>query len=126
MWTKELSYIRSITATATDTSHTSSFAHSELSKPWFGNQDRDGRLSLQLVETGYTLKVIERERRAFLRTRVRNSFVKSILPTTENWLRKLCKYSKKYYKSTEDNIETNHINNKYNDTNMNTRKMHNI
>ena len=28
-------------------------------------------------------------------------------------------------KSTEDKHETNHINNKYNDTNMNTRKMHN-
>ena len=51
--------------------------------------------------------------------------VKSILPTTENWLRKQYKYSKKNYKSTEDKHETNHINNKYNDTNMNTRKMHN-
>ena len=51
--------------------------------------------------------------------------VKSIPPTTENWLRKLFKYSKKNYKSTEDKHETNHINNKYNDTNMNTRKMHN-
>ena len=51
--------------------------------------------------------------------------VKSILPTTENWLRKLYQYSKKNYKSTEDKHETNHINNKYNDTNMNTRKMHN-
>ena len=28
-------------------------------------------------------------------------------------------------KSTEDKHETNHINNKYNDMNMNTRKMHN-
>ena len=28
--------------------------------------------------------------------------------------------------STEDKHETNHINNKYNDMNMNTRKMHNI
>ena len=53
-------------------------------------------------------------------------FVKSIPPTTENWLRKLYKYSKKNHKSTEDKHETNHINNKYNDTNMNTRKMHNI
>ena len=35
-------------------------------------------------------------------------------------------YSKKNYKSTEDKHETNHINNKYNDTNMNTRKMHNL
>ena len=35
------------------------------------------------------------------------------------------KYSKKNYKSTEDNHETNHINNEYSDTNMNTRKMHN-
>ena len=51
--------------------------------------------------------------------------VKSILPTTENWLRKRYKYSKKNYKSTEDKHETNHINNKYNDMNMNTRKMHN-
>ena len=51
--------------------------------------------------------------------------VKSMPPTTENWLRKLYQYSKKNYKSTEDKHETNHINNKYNDTNMNTRKMHN-
>ena len=35
------------------------------------------------------------------------------------------KYSKKNYTSTEDKHETNHINNKYNGTNMNTRKMHN-
>ena len=52
--------------------------------------------------------------------------VKSIPPTTENWLRKHYKYSKKNYKSTEDKHETNHINNKCNDMNMNTRKMHNI
>ena len=52
-------------------------------------------------------------------------FVKSIPPITENWLRKLIHYSKKNYKSTEDKHDTNHINNKYNDTNMNTRKMHN-
>ena len=51
--------------------------------------------------------------------------VKSIPHTTENWLRKHYKYSKKNYKSTEDKHETNHINNKYKDTNMNTRKMHN-
>ena len=51
--------------------------------------------------------------------------VKSIPPTAENWLRKLYQYSKKNCKSTEDKHETNHINNKYNDTNMNTRKMHN-
>ena len=51
--------------------------------------------------------------------------VKSILPTTENWLRKRYKYSKKNDKSTEDKHETNHINNKCNDMNMNTRKMHN-
>ena len=44
-------------------------------------------------------------------------------PTAENWLRKLYQYSKKNYKSTEDKHETNHINNQYNDTNMNTRKM---
>ena len=51
---------------------------------------------------------------------------KSIPPTAENWLRKLYTYSKKNYKSTEYKHETNHINNKYNDTNMNTRKMHNL
>ena len=51
--------------------------------------------------------------------------VKNIPPTTENWLRKLKTYSKKNYKSTEDKHETNHINNKYNDTNTDTRKMHN-
>ena len=51
--------------------------------------------------------------------------VKSIPPITENWLRKLYKHSQKNDKSTEDKHETNHINNKYNDTNMNTRKMHN-
>ena len=50
--------------------------------------------------------------------------VKSI-PPTENWLRKRHKYSIKNDKSTEDKHETNHINNKYNDMNMNTRKMHN-
>ena len=51
--------------------------------------------------------------------------VKSFPPTTENWLRKLYQYNKKNYKSTEDKHETDHINNKYNDMNMNTRKMHN-
>ena len=51
--------------------------------------------------------------------------VKSIPPTTENWLRKLYKYSMNINMSTEDKHETNHINNKYNDMNMNTRKMHN-
>ena len=51
--------------------------------------------------------------------------VKRILPTTENWQRKLCTYSKKNYTSTEDKHETNHINSKYNDTNNDTRKMHN-
>ena len=49
--------------------------------------------------------------------------VKSIHPTTENWLRKLYKYSMNNDTSTEDKHETNHINNKCND--MNTRKMHN-
>ena len=33
-----------------------------------GSQDRDGRVVLQFVETGYTLKVIERERRTFVWT----------------------------------------------------------
>ena len=56
---------------------------------------------------------------------IRNSSVKSIPPTTENWLRKLYTYSKKNYMSTEDKHDTNHINNKYNDTNNDTRKMHN-
>ena len=28
-----------------------------------GHEDRDGRVALQLVQTGYTLKVVERERR---------------------------------------------------------------
>ena len=50
--------------------------------------------------------------------------VKSILPTTESWLRTRCKYSMKNDKSTEDKHETNHINNKCNDMNVNTRKMH--
>ena len=50
--------------------------------------------------------------------------VKSIPPTTENWLRKLYKYSMNNDTSSEDKHETNHINNKYNDMNMNTRKMH--
>ena len=52
--------------------------------------------------------------------------VKSIPPTTENWLRKLYTCNKKNYMSTEDKHETNHINNKYNDTNTDTRKMHNL
>ena len=51
--------------------------------------------------------------------------VKSIPPTTENWLRKLYTYSKKNCMSTEDKHETNHINNKHNDTINDTRKMHN-
>ena len=51
--------------------------------------------------------------------------VKSIPPTTENWLRKLYNYSMTNDTSTEDKHETNHINNKCNDMNMNTRKMHN-
>ena len=50
---------------------------------------------------------------------------KRIPPITENWLRKLYKYSMNNDTSTEDKHETNHINNKYNDMNMNTRKMHN-
>ena len=52
--------------------------------------------------------------------------VKSIPPTTENWLQKRYNYSVNNDTSTEDKHETNHINNKYNDMNMNTRKMHNI
>ena len=50
--------------------------------------------------------------------------VKRIPPTTENWLRKLYIYSLNNNTSTEDEHETNHINNKY--KNMNTRKMHNL
>ena len=48
--------------------------------------------------------------------------VKSIPPTTENWLRKRYNYSMNNDTSTEDKHETNHINKKCND--MNTRKMH--
>ena len=55
----------------------------------------------------------------------RQGCVKSIPPTTENWLRKRYNYSVNNDTSTEDKHETNHINNKYNDMNMNTRKMHN-
>ena len=51
--------------------------------------------------------------------------VKSTPPTTENWPRKLYNYSVNNDTSTEDKHETNHINNEYNDMNMNTRKMHN-
>ena len=50
--------------------------------------------------------------------------VKSIPPSTENWLRKRYKYSMKNDTGTEDKHETNHINNKCNDMNMNTRKKH--
>ena len=46
--------------------------------------------------------------------------VKSIPPTTENWLRKRYNYSINNDTSNEDKHETNHINNKYKDTN--TRK----
>ena len=53
-----------------------------------------------------------------------SSSVKSIPPNTENWLRKRYHYSMNNDKSTEDKHETNHINNKYNDMNMNMRKMH--
>ena len=49
---------------------------------------------------------------------------KSTSPTTENWLRKLYKYSMNINTSIEDKNLTNHINNKYMD--MNTRKMHNL
>ena len=49
--------------------------------------------------------------------------VKSI-PHTENWLRKRYNYSMNNDKSTEDKHETNLFNNKCNDMNMNTRKMH--
>ena len=51
--------------------------------------------------------------------------VKSIPLTAENWLRKLYNYSVNDDTSTEDKHETNHINNEYNNMNMNTRKMHN-
>ena len=52
--------------------------------------------------------------------------LKSIPPTTENWQRKLCEYSMNNNTSTEDKHETNHINNKYNDTNTDTRKLQNL
>ena len=51
--------------------------------------------------------------------------VKSIPPTTDNCPRKLYEYSMNNT-STEDKHETNHINNKYNDTNTDTRKLHNM
>ena len=54
------------------------------------------------------------------RARRAKESVKSIHPTTENWPRKLYKYSMNIDTSTEDKHETNHINNKYNDMNMNT------
>ena len=59
---------------------------------------------------------------------VRNSLwhVKSIPPNTENWLRKLYVYSMNNNTSNEDKHETNHIDNKYNDTNTDTRKLHNL
>ena len=50
--------------------------------------------------------------------------VKRKPPTTENWLRKRYNYSMNNDTSTEDKHETNHINNKYNDMNNDTRKMH--
>ena len=49
--------------------------------------------------------------------------VKSIPPTTENWLRKLYEYSTNINTSDEDKHDTNYINN--NDTNTDTRKLHN-
>ena len=52
--------------------------------------------------------------------------VNSIPLTTENWLRKLYIYSLNNNTSNEDKHETNHINNKYNDTNTHTRKLHNL
>ena len=52
--------------------------------------------------------------------------VKRKLLTTENWLRKLYEYSMNNNTSTEDKHETNHIINKYNDTNTDTRKLHNL
>ena len=52
--------------------------------------------------------------------------VLSIRPTTENWLRKLYIYSLNDNTNVEDKHETNHINNKYNDTNTDTRKLHNL
>ena len=87
--------------------------------------------AMDVTQYQLTLKCKNKNAPKFLKTKVRmsrdedTSYVKSIPPTTENWLRTLYTYSQKNYKSTEDKHETNHINNKYNDTNMNTRKMHN-
>ena len=50
--------------------------------------------------------------------------VKSVPPTTENWLRKLYIYSLNNNASNEDKHDTNYINNKY--TNTYTRKLHNL
>ena len=47
---------------------------------------------------------------------VDTDYVKSIPPTTENWLRKLY-LQPEQNTSTEDKHDTNYINNKYNDTN---------
>ena len=51
--------------------------------------------------------------------------VKSTSPITENWLRKLCTYSLYNNTSNEDKHDTNFINYEYNDTNTDTRKLHN-
>ena len=59
------------------------------------------------------------------KTTLKNDPVKSIPPTTENWLRKLYEYSMNNNTSIEDKYEINYNNNKYNDTNTDTRKLHN-
>ena len=60
------------------------------------------------------------------RSQDRLEHVKSI-PTSyyRNLATKTVSIQQEEHKSTEDKHETNHINNKHNDTNMNTRKMHN-
>ena len=86
------------------------------------NRIRGGFVKLDgLAEN--VLELCSRGRAQFFLTE-RALDVKSILPTTENWLRKRYIYSMKNDKSTEDEHETNHINNKCNDMTINTRKMH--
>ena len=52
--------------------------------------------------------------------------VKSVPPSTEDGLRNDTNTARKITRAlTEDKHETNHINNKYNNTNIDTRKMHN-
>ena len=98
---------------------------------------RVGCILLKTVDAGSNSRNVERALKRWSRVprgpkRVRHvgadagAYVKSIPPTTENWLRKLYIYSLNKNTSTEDKHETNHINNKYNDTKTDTRRLHNL